>query len=227
MKRGKHGRTRGPYRPLRAVAGRARQRVVPDRGRDATGPRRPPRPVSAGSRAIFRQEALEFHSRSRDLTGAVVRLGGPWLRWLYRLTIVIVIMGVAAVVLIPAQQSAYGTAVIDSGSGRFAALFPVAVAPELRTAQGLSFVLPGAGLQPARVTGVHVRLAAGSAASGTGLAAPGQPGILLTGQLLAGVPAGPARRVRAGAVVVLPARPVAAVLAHELTVMLGQGGAGP
>ena len=180
-----------------------------------------------GSRAIFRKEALEFHSRSRDLTGGVVRLGGPWLRWLYRLTITIITAGVAGIMLIPARQSSYGAAVIDSGSGRFAALFPVAVAPDLPAAQGMSFVLPGAGLQPVRVTGVRVKFAAGDTAGRAGLAAPAQPSILLTGQLLMGILPGPARRVHTGAVVVLPGRPLAAVLGHELAVMLGQDRASP
>ena len=224
MRRGKHGRARPPRRPLRLAAGRTRQRAGLDRGPAAAGPGRQPQAV--GSRAIFRREALEFHSRSRDLAGGVVRLGGPWLRWLYRLTIALVIAGVAGVALVPARQSSYGSAVVDSGSGWFAALFPVSAAPELGTAQGLSFVLPGAGLRPVRVTGVHVRLASASSARRAGLAAPGQPSILLTGQVVTAVLPGPARRVHTGAVVVLPDQPLATVLGHELKVMLGQGGAG-
>jgi hypothetical protein len=230
MRRGKHGRRGGVSGQRRSVppaAGRSHQRGAPGRGPGAPGPGRQPRPVATGSRAIFRKEALEFHARSRDLAGGVVRLGGPWLRWLYRLTIALVLAGAAGVVLIPARQSSSGPAVIDPGSGWFAALFPVAVAPELATAQGLSFALPGAGLRPLRVTGVHVTLATAASAARAGLTAPGQPSILLTGRLLAGERPGPGRRLRTGAVLVLPARPLAAVLGQELRVMLGgQGRAG-
>jgi hypothetical protein len=157
----------------------------------------------------------------------VVRLGAPWLAWCYRLTFALVAAGVAGVMLTPARQSSYGPAVIDSRTGRFAALFPAAVAADLATARGLSFVLPGAGLQPAQVAAVHVKLAEGNAASQAGLATPGQPSILLTGRLLAAAWPAAAGPLHTDAVVVLPARSLAAVLGHEVKVMLGQGGASP
>jgi hypothetical protein len=223
---GKHGRVRPGRGPFPGTAARPRRRSAPARPAGAAGPGSPPRAAAAGSRAIFRKEALEFHARGRDLAGGVVRLGSPWLAWCYRLTFVLVAAGVAGVMLAQTGQSSYGPAVIDSRSGRFAALFPAAVAADLATARGLSFVLPGAGLQPVQVAAVHVRLADGKAVTRAGLATPGQPSILLTGRLLAAIPPA-AAPLRTDAVVVLPTRSLAAVLGHELKVMLGQGGAGP
>jgi len=219
---GKHGRARTVRRPAAGPSGRS-ARAAPGPGRGTGGPAAgQPWAAAAGSRAIFRKEALEFHARGQEDKGGVVRLGAPWLRRAYRLTLVLVLGGAAAVALTPARQSSYGPAVVQSGSGRFAALFPAAVAPDLGSATGLSFALPGAGLRPARVTAVHVRLASPQAAGRAGLPAPGQPSILVTGRLLAAIPA--AGRLRTRAAVILPTRPLAAVLGGELKVMLGQGG---
>ena len=239
---GRHsrGRTgRGPLAPpggrpapAPSPTGRSRPGPVPGRRPGAPGLPGPPGfrvPVAAaaGSRAIFRKEALEFHTRSREPQSGVVRLGAPWLRWTYRLTLGLVAAGIAVASVAQVRQSSYGSAVVNPGSGRFAAVFPAGVVPDLAGAKGLGFALPGEGLRAIPVTGLHLTLASGSAVSRAGLPMPDQPSILLTGQLpAAAVPPMAAASLHTSAVVILPARSLAAVLGHELNVMLGQSRAG-
>ena len=228
---GRHGRPRAGRRLPRSATGPVPRSPGPRSRATAPASGSQPGPAVAGSRVIFRKEALEFRVRSRDAAGGVVRLGAPWLRWSYWLALTLVAAGVLAMMVTPAGQSAAGPAVIDPGSGQLAALFPVAVAPELPQARALTLQLPGGGSSPARVTGVRVRLAGAGAVTRAGLAPPHQPSILLTGRLLSTVPAAggvPAAGslLHADMVVTFPARPVAAVLGQELKVVLGGGGAG-
>jgi len=179
----------------------------------------------ASSGPIFREEAIESHLRGTDREGRTLRLEIWWLRWSFWLLLAMVVAGLVLVAVTPAGGSSTGPAVIDSRTGRFAALFPVAVAPELRVATGLDAILPGGSRRSLKLGSMRVRLASAALASQAGLRPPNQPSILLTGRLPS-VPAGSAGPVHASAVLTLPGRPLAAVLGQELKAMLGQGAIG-
>lgn len=172
---------------------------------------------------MFREQALAAHLRGGDQQGRAVRLDRWWLRWSFWVTLALVVAGAAAVVRTPAGQSSSGPAVVESRSGRFAVLFPVAVAAELPAATGLDLILPGAGPSPVQTRTLRLRLATAAAASRAGLTPPAQPSILLTGRLPAAPPA-LAGAVHARAVLRMPSRSLAAVLGGELKTMLGRGG---
>lgn len=199
---------------------------MPARGYRPSAAGAPGQPWAAtvGGSALFRREALEAHAQGRVAEGTTVRLGAPWLRWYFRLTLALIVVGVTAVALVPVRQSSYAPAIADFRGGRFAALFPAAAAPELAAARDLDFGLPGGAMRPVQISGLRMKLASAAAAVEAGFRPTDQPSVLVTGQLAIAppVPDGP---VRSQAVLVLPARSLASVLAHELKVMLGAGGA--
>ena len=177
----------------------------------------------AGGDPIFRQQAVAAHLRGGDQQGRAVRLDRWWLRWAFWVTLALVVAGAAAVVRSPAGQSSSGPAVVDSRSGQFAAMFPVAVAAELPGATRLDLILSGAGPRPVQIRTLRLRLATAAAARQAGLTPPAQPSILLTGRLPAPPPV-LAGAVHASAVLRMPSRSLAAVLGGELRTMLGQDG---
>ena len=186
-------------------------------------------PAGTGARAIFRREALEFRAGDRETGGGVVRLGAPWIRWCYRLTLALICAGLAVAGLARTAEYSYGRAAIEEPGGRFAALLPAAVLPDLAAARDLSVAWPGRGLRPVHILRLKARLATRSAVRRAGLGPATQPSVLLTGRLaMTGVtgtaPAG--RPFVTQVALVLRSRPVAAILAREFEVMLGTRGAG-
>ncbi len=175
--------------------------------------------------ALFRREALESWSRGRDRAGAVVRLSSPWRAWLYRLTIVLVLAGCAALWIPTTEEQATGPAVVDPATGSVTALLPAASAPGLPRSQGLRVDLPGDGRGPVPVDGVHARQADDAALRRTGLRPPSQPAILLTGRLRAPFrgSASPVATVHADASVLLRSERVVDLLARQFGTLLGHG----
>ena len=169
---------------------------------------------------LFRREALEFHTRGETSSGGVIRLGAQWLRWSLRLLLVLLAAGVAADVLVRTNESATGPAVVDGRDGRIAALLPVAVAPQLRSARVLRIDLPGAHGVRVAVTRAYP-VAAGTEQAG--LPTPSQPELLLRGRIAAG--RGVARRlVRARATLVLRSERLGEVVLRQFRSMLGRAG---
>jgi hypothetical protein len=175
---------------------------------------------------IFRQEALEFRARGRDTPGGVVRLGTRWIRWGYRITVLLLAAAIASTWVIHTDESVSGPAVVDERTGTVAIVLPAAAAPDLAGSHGLTIALPG---RPSvRVTALHAQLASASSIRRAGLVPPAQPAILVTGKLSHGASAtGGARatHVRTQATVVLRSESLADVLARQLHSMLGQGAA--
>lgn len=196
----------------------------------AASPGRPaPVPVARSGRTLFRHEALVSHSGGSQDPDAEIRLAQPWLRWLYGLALGLVAAGIALILTARTAQESDGTAVVSAPSGQFAALLPVAAAPELAHARGLSVVLGTSGARQVRVTGARVQLADPGPVRRAGLAQPAQASILLTGRLAPGAIGPPSRRNRrlvTSMALVLPSEPVGAIVVREWQVMLGTRQAG-
>jgi hypothetical protein len=180
------------------------------------------RPVAptTNPEAIFRREALEFRVRGRDTPGGVVRLGTRWIRWAYRMTLVLVLVAVAGMWIIRTDETTSGPAVVDGRTGTVTVLLPAVVGPDLASSRGLTVTLPGR--RSIRVSGLHAQLADDTAIRNAGLAPLTQPAILVTGQLNPGAAAQDAH-LPAQASVVLRSESLADVLARQFGAMLGTG----
>jgi hypothetical protein len=182
----------------------------------------PRSPVSAfDPGAIFRDEALEFRARGRDVPGGVVRLGSHWLTWAYRATLVLLAAAIASMWVIRTSESTSGPVAVDGRTGMVAALLPAAAGAGLTGSSGFTLVLPGG--RELRVTGLHAVLAGDAAIRNAGFQPLRQPAILVTGQLDQGAAAIPGAPLRTQATVVLRSETIADVLARQFGTMLGQG----
>lgn len=179
--------------------------------------------------AIFRQEALEFRARGRSAPGGVVRLGAGWLRWGYRVTLVLVAAAIASMWLIPVGERASGPAVVDGRTGSVAALLPAEVGAQLQNSRGLMIAVPGRDGSSARVTVLRAQLASDAVTRKAGLVPMAQPAILLTGRLKPGALSGPVAGARrhSNVSVLLRSEPLVSVLARQFGTMLGHGGSQP
>jgi len=148
------------------------------------------------------------HSGAGQAPDAEIRLGEPWLRWLYLLALGLVAAGIALALTARTADESYGTAVVTEPGGQFTALLPVAAVSGLAHARGLAVVLDGSRSQ---------------------LAPPAQPSILLTGRLAPGAvtpPSGRTGRLVTSMALVLQSEPVGAIVVREFEVMLGTRQAG-
>jgi hypothetical protein len=186
-----------------------------------------PEPVAIDPDAIFREEALEFRARGRDVPGGVVRLGSQWLTWAYRVTLVLLAAAIASMSVIRTSESTTGPVAVDGRTGLVAILIPAAAGTDLASSQNLTVVLPDG--RSLRVTGLHAVLAGAAAIEKAGLTPLKQPAILVTGQA---DPAGqadqadpgkPATTLRTQATAILRSETIADVLARQFDAMLGQG----
>ena len=207
-----------------------RGRSASPRSPAAASPGRPGSIPFAGSgRTIFREEALVSHSGAGQAPDAEIRLGEPWLRWLYLLALGLVAAGIALALTARTADESYGTAVVTEPGGQFSALLPVAAVSGLAHARGLAVVLDGSRSQPVSITGARVRLADPGLVRKAGLAPPAQPSILLTGRLAPGAvtpPSGRTGRLVTSMALVLQSEPVGAIVVREFEVMLGTRQAG-
>lgn len=174
--------------------------------------------------SIFRQEALEFRAGGRDTPGGVVRLGARWIRWSYRLALVLVVAAMASLWLIQTDESASGPAVIDGRTGTVAALLPATVGPDLANSRGLTVALPSE--RSVRVIILHAQLADDTAIRNAGLTPPTQPTILVTGRLTENTSAQAVAQdahLPSQASVVLRSESLADILGRQFDAMLSQG----
>jgi hypothetical protein len=192
-----------------------------------------PEPVAIDPDAIFREEALEFRARGRDVPGGVVRLGSQWLIWAYRVTLVLLAAAIASMWVIHTSESTTGPVAVDGRTGMAAILIPAAAGPDLTGSQNLTVVLPDG--RSLRLTSLHAVLAGAAAVEKAGFTPLSQPAILVTGQAdqagpdqagpdQAG-PGKPATTLRTQATVILRTETIADVLARQFDAMLGQGSA--
>ena len=179
-----------------------------------------PRSPAFDPDAIFRDEALEFRARGRDVPGGLVRLGSHWLTWAYRVTLVLLAAAIASMWVIRTSESTSGPVALDGRTGMVAALLPAAAGADLTGSSGFTLVLPGG--RELQVTGLHAVLADDAAIRDAGFQPLKQPAILVTGQFdQGGAPGGAPLRTQA--TVVLRSETVADVLARQFGTMLGQG----
>jgi hypothetical protein len=183
-----------------------------------------PKAPTASREAIFRREALEFRVRGRDTPGGVVRLGSRWIRWAYRMTLVLVVAAVAGLWVIHTDEGTTGPAIINGRTGTVTLLLPAAAAPDLASSRETTVVLPGG--RSLEITGLHVELSGDAAIRNAGFTPLTQPAVLVTGQL---VPAGaPALVLRDAnrqtlASVVLRSESLADLLARQFRAMVTNG----
>jgi len=179
-----------------------------------------PRSPAFDPDAIFRDEALEFRARGRDVPGGLVRLGSHWLTWAYRVTLVLLAAAIVSMWVIRTSESTSGPVALDGRTGMVAALLPAAAGADLTGSSGFTLVLPGG--RELQVTGLHAVLADDAAIRDAGFQPLKQPAILVTGQFdQGGAPGGAPLRTQA--TVVLRSETVADVLARQFGTMLGQG----
>jgi hypothetical protein len=176
--------------------------------------------------SLFRLQALEFRTRGEEASGGVLRLGAPWLRWSYRLLLILAAAGILAASLVRTSESTSGPAVVDASQRTFSALLPAASAPALSRAQVAR--LEVGDRRPMTVTVRHAAPAAAAAIRRAGLPQPQQPAILLSGSvepLAAGGRSATGRplRRRARMVVVLSSTRIGELALRQLKAMLGGG----
>jgi hypothetical protein len=193
-----------------------------------------PAPASSGvtDHPIFRAEALQSYAGFAQSPDALIRLGKPWLRWLYGMALALLVAGIALVATVRTTQDSYGTAVVTEPSGRFAALLPIAVISDLIHAKDPQVELQVSGSERLTVLGAKLQLADDRAVRQAGLVPPTQASLLLTGWLAAGFPkpacgsAGGCGRVVTPVALVLKSARVGSIVVREFEVMLGQREAG-
>jgi hypothetical protein len=174
--------------------------------------------------AIFRREALEFRVRGRDTPSGVVRLGAPWIRWVYRMTLVLVLVAVAGLWIIHTDESTTGPAIVDGRTGTVTLLLPAAVGQDLASSQKLTVGLPGG--RSVAISGLHGQLADDTVIRKAGLTPLAQPAILVTGRLNTGAAAAPAvqdAQLRTQVSVMLGSESLADLLGRQFHAMLSNG----
>jgi hypothetical protein len=200
-------------------------------GRAVAAPTSPSRasPVAfaPGARSIFRAQALASHAGGAEPADADIRLGEPWLRWLYLLVLALVAAGIALLLTVRTAEENYGTAVVSEPGGYFAALLPVAAIPDIGVGHAVAAELSGPTARKVSITGARVQLASASLARRAGLAPPAQPSVLLTGRVAANALPRPARgRTMTPVALVVTSEPLGSIVAEEFEVMLGTRQAG-
>jgi len=79
---------------------------------------------------LFRREALEYRIRQRG-PGPVLRIGTPWVRWLYWLVLALAAAGLTLSLVVPVERTASGPALIDPREGTFVAVLPAVAGSDL------------------------------------------------------------------------------------------------
>ena len=152
--------------------------------------------------SIFRREALDFRSGVlREPTA--LQLGGRWSELLYGLVLILGVAAVAVGVAVRTEATTSGPALLDTRTGSFVALLPVAAGPEIKGGQL-------ARLRPAHATGRtlvgqvrHAELTDGNGVRQAGFASAAGPAVLVSGVLAGDAKAGVLPQQQGRAVIVL------------------------
>ncbi len=132
---------------------------------------------------LFRREALEYWSRQRG-PGAVLRVGAPWVRWLYWIVLALVAAGVALTFFVRIDQTASGPALVDPQNRTFVAVLPAAAGAEMQGGRPLPLQVDGpAGRQDVAAAALHVEAADDADVRRAGFSSFPQPAVLVTGVL--------------------------------------------
>jgi len=131
------------------------------------------------STELFRREALEYHLRPPE-SGGVLRVGAPWLRWLYWLVLAMVGVGLVLSLVVRVDRTTSGPALVDPQQGTFVAVLPAA---EVRDDHLVRLELDGPGERTVAASVAEVRAADDVAVRRAGFGSFPQPAVLLTGGL--------------------------------------------
>ncbi len=134
------------------------------------------------STELFRREALEHHLRPTT-SGGVLRVGAPWVRWLYWLVLATVGTGLVLSLVIRVDRTTSGPALVDPQQQTFVAVLPTAASAEVRDDHPVRLELDGAGERTVAASVAEVRAADDAAVRRTGFGSFPRPAVLATGVL--------------------------------------------
>jgi len=132
---------------------------------------------------LFRREALEYWSRQRGPSG-VLRVGAPWVRWLYWIVLALVAAGLALTLLVRIEQTTSGPARVDPQPRTFVAVLPAAAGSDLHRGHPLRLEVDApAGPESMAASVLEVRAAEDADVRRAGFETFRQPAVLVTGVL--------------------------------------------
>ena len=134
------------------------------------------------STELFRREALENHLRPLE-SGGVLRVGAPWVRWLYWLVLAMVGAGLVLSLVIRVDRTTSGPALVDPQQGTFVAVLPAAASAEVRDDHLVRLELDGPGERTVAASVAEVRAADDAAVRQAGFRSFPRPAVLVTGVL--------------------------------------------
>lgn len=148
---------------------------------------------------LFRQEALDFWTRQRG-PGTVLRVGSPWVRWLYWIVLGLALVGLALAFSARIDETASGPAQVNGRQRTFLAVLPAPAHSELQAHSSLRIeVETTAGRRAIAAQARRIEAADDHDLREAGFVGFPQPAILVTGSLapdasdLAGSTASPPR----------------------------------
>jgi hypothetical protein len=156
---------------------------------------------------LFRREALDYSSHQQG-PGAVLRMGTPWLRWLYWVVLALAAAGVALILVVPIQRTTSGPALLNPQDRTFVAALPADAGSDLSAGLSVRLQVDGpTGRQEVAASVLQARPAENADARRAGFSTFPQPAVLVTGILTpdAVAPTGssPSPRLTGRAVVLL------------------------
>ena len=134
------------------------------------------------STELFRPEALEHHLRPPE-SGGVLRVGAPWVQWLYWLVLAMVGASLVLSLVVRVDRTTSGPALVDPQQGTFVAVLPAAASAEVRDDHPVRLELDGPGERTAAASVAEVRAAEDDAGRQAGFTSFPRPAVLVTGVL--------------------------------------------
>lgn len=138
---------------------------------------------------LFRREALEYWSGQRGPAG-VLRVGAPWVRWLYWVVLALLAAGLALSFLVRIDQTASGPTLVDPQHRTFVAVLPADASSAVQAGRRLRLEVDGpTGRTEIVAQALHADAAADADIRRAGFGSFPQPAVLVTGVLGPNVPA--------------------------------------
>lgn len=134
------------------------------------------------STELFRPEALDHHLRPPE-SGGVLRVGAPWVRWLYWLVLAMVGVGLVLSLVVRVDRTTSGPALVDPQQGTFVAVLPAPAGVYVRDDHPVRLELDGPGERTAAASVAEVRAAEDAAIRQAGFRSFPRPAFLMTGVL--------------------------------------------
>jgi hypothetical protein len=138
---------------------------------------------------LFRQEALDYSSHQQG-PGAVLRMGTPWLRWLYWVVLALAAAGVALILVVPIQRTTSGPALLNPQDRTFVAALPADAGSDLSAGLSVRLQVDGpTGRQEVAASVRDARAAEDADVRQAGFSSFPRPAVLVTGVLDRDAPA--------------------------------------